>query len=508
MSTDCHSCNTCNTCNSCGNEGYYSSDTGCSKCGCSDPCETGCGCEVKLASLTCATHDGLAYDCIDVEPGDNLENIISKINTAICNIAQDLPVGDDGADGQGIDHVSFTSTNAPNGLASQSGFFDTYTMWADTAETVSIGTFIVYNGTDGESIDHVSLTSTTSADCETGQTDTYTVWGDAGATISLGTFDVVQGTGIDHVSYTPVVTIKEDAAGNPVSVLSVAGVAGATDTYTIYGGSCILGTFTVTNPSCCNDELDVTNDVIEGYEIKELPPYLLTAGFGMADLDGQPSPRITVVGRTVKIEGDLLIPLATEGSLTVLIPDASEYYNRHSTSVDVFRGPEGGYIPDNTALQSVAPILPAALLPAENVTITRNQIITRPVRDRLGVGSLLLSTILSSVTLRSDGRLRIGSIAEAEQAGVGDAIKNSPLYQGIISNVLVGDAAIDYSSYRGSFSKGVDKRDIIESSKQYPATFDGSTPSNFGGFRVPISVSYPLPSSVTDEEIIAAVAAI
>ena len=83
-------------CNSCGNEGYYNSDTGCSRCGCQDcespnPCEIGCGCDVKLNSLSCATHDGIALDCISVVPGDNLEAIITKINQTICQIGKVLP---------------------------------------------------------------------------------------------------------------------------------------------------------------------------------------------------------------------------------------------------------------------------------------------------------------------------------------------------------------------------------------------------------------------------------
>jgi len=69
--------------------------------------------------------------------------------------------GTDGADGQGIDHVSQTST---------SGLDTTYTVWGDSGETVSLGTFTVTDGAagaDGQGIDHISLTGTSGLD------DTY-----------------------------------------------------------------------------------------------------------------------------------------------------------------------------------------------------------------------------------------------------------------------------------------------------------------------------------------------
>lgn len=57
--------------------------------------------------------------------------------------------GSDGADGQGIDHTSFSSSSAvPNSVPNQPGATDTYTIWADAAELISLGTFTVYNGDD------------------------------------------------------------------------------------------------------------------------------------------------------------------------------------------------------------------------------------------------------------------------------------------------------------------------------------------------------------------------
>lgn len=58
--------------------------------------------------------------------------------------------GNNGADGQGVDHVSFVGTTNPGGTPGAAGCTDTYTVWGDVAETIDLGSFIVYNGADGE----------------------------------------------------------------------------------------------------------------------------------------------------------------------------------------------------------------------------------------------------------------------------------------------------------------------------------------------------------------------
>jgi len=58
--------------------------------------------------------------------------------------------GSDGIDGQGIDHIEFTSTTAVSGLPNEPGETDTYTVWGDADETINLGTFTVYNGANGE----------------------------------------------------------------------------------------------------------------------------------------------------------------------------------------------------------------------------------------------------------------------------------------------------------------------------------------------------------------------
>ena len=57
--------------------------------------------------------------------------------------------GDNGADGQGVDHTAFDSTTNPGGTPGAAGYTDTYIVWGDVAETINLGSFIVYNGADG-----------------------------------------------------------------------------------------------------------------------------------------------------------------------------------------------------------------------------------------------------------------------------------------------------------------------------------------------------------------------
>jgi len=86
--------------------------------------------------------------------------------------------------GQIVDHITRT---AGTGAA---GTTDTYTLYADAASTVILGTFQVRNGANGQRVDHTTRTAGNGAP---GTTDTYSVWGDAAETVSLGTFTVANG---------------------------------------------------------------------------------------------------------------------------------------------------------------------------------------------------------------------------------------------------------------------------------------------------------------------------
>ena len=86
--------------------------------------------------------------------------------------------GPQGATGNGVASIVKTATL---------GLVDTYTV---TFTDATITTFDVTNGLDGQKVDHISKTSGTGAE---GTIDVYTVWGNVAETLSLGTFNVYNG---------------------------------------------------------------------------------------------------------------------------------------------------------------------------------------------------------------------------------------------------------------------------------------------------------------------------
>lgn len=70
--------------------------------------------------------------------------VITLTNGVIITLDDAIPSnGDDGLDGQSIDHVALTSgTSAP-------GTTDVYTVWGDSGETINLGNFAIYNGSNG-----------------------------------------------------------------------------------------------------------------------------------------------------------------------------------------------------------------------------------------------------------------------------------------------------------------------------------------------------------------------
>ena len=99
-------------------------------------------------------------------------------------------VGDQGIQGeQGIQGIQGIQGEVGNGISgivktATVGYVDTYTIVMDDLTEY---TFDVTNGT---TIDHVSKTAGTGL---SGSTDTYTIWLDVGETISVGTFNVYNG---------------------------------------------------------------------------------------------------------------------------------------------------------------------------------------------------------------------------------------------------------------------------------------------------------------------------
>lgn len=414
----------------------------------SNDCLENCGCPIEITSLACIRHAGSEMPCIEVVKGDTLEAIVQKINDKICDLSTGVD-GDDGEPGQGIDHVSFTGEPGTDG---QPGQTSTYTMWGDAAETINLGTFVVYNGVDGTGIDHVSFTSTDGtnpAAGSPGQTDTYTMWEDALETQSLGTFVVYNG-----------------------------------------------------------------NNGIDGYDSGwvTINDFNTTYNFGLPEFtSGWTHPKIRVVGKTVFLEGFLMLPLSTD-SITgiILAPNVSNYSSTHKIDAHIYTGTSGGYNVLSTGIMVTHnPIVPQNLAPSENHLISHFEMSYRPINDAGDKYALNLTSIFSETRINTDGTLEIKTLSDTnDDALAGTIIPNSPFHQ-VVSRInrdaLAPSYVSFYTEYNGST---VDQRESPISAAQYPLTFDGRRSKDLGGFRVKLTTSYPLGQNITQTQIEQAIAQI
>lgn len=142
---------------------------------------------------------------VNIKGTDTEANILAMVGM----VAEDLWIASDTLDGwvyDGAVWINIGPLRGPQGLQGEQGIqgpvgngiesvtktdtvglMDTYTVtFTDTTTT----TFNVINGLDGQKVDHISKTSGTGAG---GTTDVYTVWGDVAETINLGTFIVYNG---------------------------------------------------------------------------------------------------------------------------------------------------------------------------------------------------------------------------------------------------------------------------------------------------------------------------
>jgi len=430
----CNGCTDCNDCNDCAEE---------------------CGCAVEITSLSCVRHDGNDMPCLEVVTGDTLEAILQKIENKICDGTSGSVVdGIDGIDGQGIDHAAFLP-NEPGDVAGGVGQTDTYTIWGDAAETINLGTFSVYNGANGIGVDHSSFTSTDGVvptAGESGQTDTYTVWADALETVPLGTFIVKNG-------------------------------GGSSDVYD------------------------------SGWHT--IPDYVQANNFGLAEFsNGWEHPKVRVVGKTVFLEGFLMIPLATTGEGSILIDDVATYSSTQRTRTKPYSGAYGGYASTGQyQLKTVSPILPNAITPTAKHLVSSFEITYRPILDAKNSHSTALNTIFKDTYLNTDGTFQLTTMAvtEAEAPGLIGPRWSSPLHILISKTSTRGEASgymPDYSGHKTQYDATVDQRNSPISSSIYPTDFDGNIASYLGGFRIRLTTSYPLGENVTQTEIAAAISLI
>lgn len=417
-------------------------------------CYDDCGCDIEITSLACIRHNGTDLPCIKVVKGDTLEVIMQKINNEFCELQKGL----DGDDGQGIDHISYTG----EGEAGEPGTTSEYTVWGDAAESINLGTFIVYNGGLGQGIDHTSFTSTDGGTPEpgiSGQTDTYTIWGDAGETIELGTFVVYNGDGYEATTCdydSGWKTLKKVATGSPFG----------------------------------------------------LPPFVPPQG-GIE----YPRPRIRVKCGTVFLEGYMVLPLSFEsppGTLK-LMTDPYDYAIGGKAMTALYDGIDGGYISSSTSTaKSVIPIMPPVLAPSAPHIMGSLSMINRSIVDSGETYSLNLSSVLSQYRLNTDGTFEIRGIRDLSPIITGGgvsltAVSNSPINQ-LISSVTTGGVAATYAGFRTQYVGATDERiSPADTMVLYPLTFDGTVVSNLGGFLIKMTTSYPLNAASTLEDVIAGI---
>lgn len=124
--------------------------------------------------------DSLARLAISVTGNGSYDNATGVINISNATVS--------------VDHISLTSTI---------GLTKTYTIYADSAETIIIGSFNVSNGANGQDgingtngVDGRSIEKVTSFD-NGNSTKTLTFWGDLAETINLGS--VILASGVDGV---------------------------------------------------------------------------------------------------------------------------------------------------------------------------------------------------------------------------------------------------------------------------------------------------------------------
>ena len=422
---------------------------GCDKCGgttSTNNCLENCGCPIEISSFACVRYDGSDMPCLDVVRGETLEAIIKKIEAKFCDQVSGLD-GEDGEDGQGIDHTSFTGEPGTEG---QPGQTSEYTIWGDAAETIILGTFVVYNAVNGQGVDHTSFTGEPGTEGQPGTTSEYTLWGDPAENINLGTFLVYNGT--------------DGGAGYDSDWIGL-------------------------------------ND------------YSQAKGFGLpAYTVGWDHPKIRVIGKTVFLEGFIMLPLSDDTIQgATLLTEVSLYPSDYRTDNRVYAGAAGGYNTiDNGVIRSFSPILPPDLAPSCAHLLSHFEMSYRPINDLGNKYELNLTSLFPATRLLTDGTLEINTLADTnDDALAGLVIPNSPFHQ-IVSNVGRGYSAPDYVLFRTDYDGAslLDRRGSPISQSQYPDTFDGTLANNLGGFRVKVTTSYPLGSDITLLQIQQAIAQI
>ena len=221
--------------------------------------------------------------------------------------------------------------------------------------------------------------------------------------------------------------------------------------------------------------------------------------FGLAPTVGWTNPQIRVVGTTVFINGNFLIPLAQDAASTVLRSPWSVHQSTYKSDTETYTGSDGGFTTNsNGSITSKTPIVPTVLRPTISTNWGRMHWASRNILDTGGTHIIGCQTYLNSCSLTTAGLLLITTHKDYDDS-VGTPIYNSPIHL----QITVADSGAnvpDYSGYKqqiGGFS-------MVDSGKTYPTDIDGEDESMLGGYWFTLNFSYPINSSYTEAQIKAA----
>jgi hypothetical protein len=159
---------------------------------------------------------GSDITCMGITKDDTYEEIVQKLANALCDIEFE--------DGQGIDHIIFTSTTHGGGQQGQPGETDTYTVWGDVDETVNLGTFVITNGSGAVFVQTTDSTAVTN----TITTTSITTTGGGSVTFAANSFsigDVIRGKIAGALGVGVVVNLTVDIKLGSVVLASSGAVA-------------------------------------------------------------------------------------------------------------------------------------------------------------------------------------------------------------------------------------------------------------------------------------------
>lgn len=299
------------------------------------------------------------------------------------------------------------------------------------------------------------------------------------------------------------------AGGNDLAtVLGVGNNTGGNDIQLDSGDSLIftiLGNTATLRPQLLSTDISLnlpTETGTLGLEL-DLPAVkipLYNGTYGLANTGNSAyRPSISIKNRTVFIDGLLILPMPTATGGTTLDTNGAGYVTNFYG--DIYTGLGDGYeVRATKDIRSRSPILPTALLPAEQVNLSTKHI-SRTVNLN---GRTRLGAIMPDYYLLTDGTFLFTCIDTIERNGLTTtAYTKSLALRTAVDRFENNDSMVEYDNYYTSFNTGgsQDKRDLTDTGVNWNFDFDGTLAEDFGGMVVRLSFSYTIPNTITLTEI-------